>query len=135
MNKISPNFDNQRRMEKALHDAICSEVSIAYGDVVEIDIDLIQDAKFRLVVDTFKDLYENPSSQPTAQQIAVEVQLRLENQGVSREDAEQQADSIEDFKGRSPNTLLIRQALAQLKTDTTSSTYLHAVSEVESPIA
>ncbi|CAH8182565.1 DUF5906 domain-containing protein [Vibrio aestuarianus] len=135
MSKKPQYIGDQRRLEKALHDAICAGVRIAYGDAVEIDLELIQDPKFKLVVRIFKELYEHPSSQPTAQQIAVEVQLRLENQGYSKEDAENIADSIEDFKGIVPNTKVIGQALKGLRTDTTSPTYLHAVSNQDSPIA
>ncbi|MEZ9835834.1 hypothetical protein CWO07_04555 [Vibrio splendidus] len=126
---------DQRKFEKAIHDGICSDMNIAFGDAKEIDVSLIQDEHYKRVISTYVDLFERPHVRPTGQDVAKEIQIRLTRSGMAMEDAERIADRVEDFHGIEPDTLLIRRALKGLRTDTTAPTYLHEISESAHPVA
>lgn len=123
--------------EKTLTDAVLHEMPISYGDAENIDVGLIQDKKSKLILSTFKDLYQIPSIQPNNKQIADAVYDELVKYGYSESDAAKHADEIEELTGRKrqPNISLVAEAVKLFTTDTTKPTYLHLVSDQESPVA
>lgn len=137
MAKTARKNDESYRLEKALTDAICHEMPISYGDAESIDLSLINDDKSKLVISTFKELYQSPTSQPNNKQIADEIHAQMVDSGYSATDADKEADAIENLSGRKrePNISLVADAIKQFTTDTTKATYLHLVSDQESPVA
>ncbi|OEF87205.1 DUF5906 domain-containing protein [Vibrio splendidus] len=123
----------QRKFEKAIHDAICLDMNIAFGDAKQIDLGLIQDEHYKLVTSTYVDLFEYPHARPTGQDVAKEIELQLTKSGAAKEHAARVADRVEDFHGITPNTTLITRALKELRTDTTAPTYLHEISKNTDP--
>lgn len=123
--------------EKALTDAVLHEMPISYGDAENIDIELVKDKKSKLILSTFKELYQIPSIQPNNKQIADAVYEELVKYGYSESDAAKHADEIEELTGRKrqPNISLVAEAVKYLTTDVTKPTYLHLVSNQESPVA
>lgn len=129
--------DNSYRYEKALADAICHEMPISFGDAENIDLSLLNDEKHKRVIATFKDLYQTPTNQPNNKQIADEIHSVMTHGGYSIPDADKEADAIENLSGRKrePNVSLVADALKYFTTDTTKPTYLHLVSNDDSPLA
>ncbi|MEZ9510758.1 DUF5906 domain-containing protein [Vibrio breoganii] len=137
MAKTARRNDEQYRYEKALADAICHDMPISYGDAERINLSLISDDKHKRIISTFKDLYQEPTSQPTNKQIADDIHTSMLQAGYSAPDADKEADDIEELVGRKrqPNISLIADAIGFFTTDTTKPTYLHLVSDQESPVA
>lgn len=127
---------SQYKLEKALADAICHEMPISYGDADNIDLALIGDEKCKRIIGTFKELYQRPDGQPNNKQIADEVHSTLIKIGYSKEDANKEADAIENLTGRKrqPSISLVAEALRALRTDTTKPSHLSLVSESGSPL-
>ncbi len=110
---------------------------ISYSDADKIYVVLIQGRKSKLILSTFKELYQIPSIQPTNKQIADAIYDDLVKLGYSESDAAKHSDEIEELSGRKrqPNISLVAEAVELLTTDTTKPTYLHLVSDQESPVA
>lgn len=135
--KVSRKNNEQYRMEKALADAICHEMTVSYADAESIDLSLINDEKSKLIIGTFKDLYQTPTGQPNNKQIADEIYSELVNSGSSKTDAAKVADAIENLSGRKrePDICLVADAIKHFSIDTTKPTYLHLVSNNDTPLA
>ena len=129
--------NEQYQYEKALTDAVLHEMPVSFSDADKIDTALIQDAKSRLIISVFKELYQVPTSQPNNKQIADAVYDELIRAGYSELDSEKVADEIENLSGRKrePNISLVAEAIKSVTVDTTKPSYLHLVSEQESPVA
>ncbi|MCA0937802.1 DUF5906 domain-containing protein [Vibrio alginolyticus] len=137
MIKTSRKNHESNRLEKALADAICHEMPISYGDAESIDLSLINDKKSKLIIGTFKDLYQTPTGQPNNKQIADEIYSELVNSGSSKTDAAKVADAIENLSGRKrePDICLVAESIKHFTIDTTKPTYLHLVSNNDTPLA
>ncbi|EJL6395946.1 hypothetical protein NMR99_003001 [Vibrio navarrensis] len=129
--------NEQYQYEKALTDAVLHEMPVSFSDADKVDVALIQDSKSKLILSVFKALYQVPTSQPNNKQIADAVYEELLQSGYSELDAGKVADEIENLSGRKrqPNISLVAEAIKLLSVDTTKPTYLHLVSEQESPVA
>ncbi|PMP04567.1 hypothetical protein BCS95_05470 [Vibrio breoganii] len=129
--------DESYRYEKAVADAICHEMPISFGDSESIILSRISDEKNKRIIATFQELYQTPTSQPTNKQIADEIHGSLVNSGYSAPDADKEANAIEDLLGRKrqPNISLVADGIKYLTVDVVKPTYLHLVSNEESPVA
>ncbi|MEZ9303138.1 primase-helicase family protein [Vibrio breoganii] len=129
--------NEQYQYEKALADAIVHEMPISLSDADKIDAGLIQEPICKRIISTFKSLYQIPSSQPNNKQLADCVYEDLYRLGFSDLDASKQADHIESLIGRKrePNISLVAEAIKRFSVVTTRPSYLHIVSEQDSPVA
>lgn len=137
MAKTARKKDEHYRYEKALADAICHEMPISFGDADSIDLSLINNETNKRVISTFKELYQTPTSQPSNNQIALDIHGSMIKCGYAKTDADKECDNIENLTGRrrQPNISLVVEALKHFTTDTTKPTYLHLISNEESPLA
>ncbi|MFA0081966.1 primase-helicase family protein [Vibrio breoganii] len=137
MTKTALKIDEPYRFEKALADAICHEMVISFADTERIDIALIRNESHKRIIETFKELYEIPTTQPNNKQIADDIHCSMVRVGYSGTDADKEANAIENLIGRkrAPNVTLVADAIKYFTTDTTKQTFLHLISNDDSPLA